>query len=194
MKKTNRLKMLVLLFMIWSKSSHALVCGALFASPVQISLSFNPGRMMNLATQAFRNNDDDIALDYLAFLLRYDPSDVRAWTLFGRIMLQQDNPQMALRVYQRVLELEGPTLQNNSRVGNALNLVGRHQEALEKAQEILDSNPDDIVAYQIRSAAFEGLGQYQSALNATLEILRRDSDDRRAREDVTRLSRMIYGG
>jgi tetratricopeptide (TPR) repeat protein/4-amino-4-deoxy-L-arabinose transferase-like glycosyltransferase len=90
----------------------------------------------------------------------------------------------ALRYYREALELDPDARQAHYRVGYALLMMGRYEEALAELLVELERFPDDISTRYAVALCYEATGSNVPAIRELREVLRRDPEHDRAWQKI----------
>jgi tetratricopeptide (TPR) repeat protein len=119
--------------------------------------------LLELANDLRRDYQCNASLPIFDRLLERDAGDVEARAGYGLLLLELDQPQLALEIF-RALAGEQPD-EEDHRVGlaGALVKLGRHREALAELEAILAASPDYVRAQLWAVEACFGLHHYRRA-------------------------------
>jgi len=141
-------------------------------------------RQVQRAQQLFEAGSLAEAESVLRQALEEDPYHGRALLVLGQVLLEQDRPDEALEVLERI----PPHLPEHREGGKWRAMASFRREAracggLEACRQKLAANPDDVEARYGLAMALATEGHYEDALRHLLTIVKRD---RRFRDDGAR--------
>lgn len=142
-----------------------------------------PVRARALFRRAFvsaKQNPESAKVDYLEVLtIRPDWT----WPLnnLGLVYLDMNEPAKALPYFTRVLEIEPDAHHRRGNRAKAYFEMDRFEEALTDSKIVLASEPNNVGVLYLQGRSFEGLGQYEAALETYSQIILINSNDQRAR-------------
>ena len=123
------------------------------------------GRHAERALERYRAGDRAAAEALCRSALALDPRQVPAWSLLGRIALDEEQLERALECYAQVLAVapdEPDYLINAAEINRRAGHLGR---ALELSERALALRPRDGRAWQVRGSALEELDRLDEALD-----------------------------
>lgn len=110
-------------------------------------------------------------------ILQSEPQHIHALQLLATIALQQNNPELAVELFDRVLQI----ISNDAGVfynrGNALMDLKRPEEALSSYDRALKIKPDHVQALYNRGNALLGLKRHEDALDSYERVLKITPND-----------------
>ncbi len=179
---------ILLLFLFASSTSFSSICHEVLNKDLpRADLGFSPRLVMSSAVNAFNEGNHLASIGFLSIILRANPKDAKALTMFGKNMLFLGHLEIALKAYKKVVAVEGVSLFGLTDIAHTLVQLKKYDEALDIIEEVQKTKPNDIVILQLESRAFEGLKQYDDALSALDDILAIKPEDRRARDSYNRV-------
>jgi len=125
--------------------------------------------------------ESEHALSEYRHALDRNPYDYRSQWESARILLS-DNPQEALRLATRALELKPDLAEAFTIRGRALISLQRPKEAIEDLKKAILADPEDVATHFQLARAYRMAGLAQEAQNETLIFERLDREARAAKE------------
>lgn len=123
------------------------------------------GRHADRALERYRDGDKTAAAALCRSALALDPRQAPAWSLLGRIALDDEQLERALECYAHILAIEPDEpdyLVNAAEVNRRAGHLGR---ALELSERALSLRPLDARAWQVRGGALEEMDRLDEALD-----------------------------
>ncbi|MSQ72193.1 MAG: tetratricopeptide repeat protein [Betaproteobacteria bacterium] len=104
------------------------------------------------------------AADLYREILGQAPDHFDALHLLGVVDALRGNPESAVGLIRRAIELDAGVPEAHSNLGNALGELGRHEEALQCHERALQLNPGSAEGSNSRGTALQALGRDAEAL------------------------------
>lgn len=99
-------------------------------------------------------------------IVEHEPGNARAITLLGTLHAQRGDYQKAIGMLGRSLAIDGRQPFALNSLGNALNAVKRHREAVAAYDRAIALKPDHVAAHSNRGNALRALGAHRDALES----------------------------
>jgi tetratricopeptide (TPR) repeat protein len=99
---------------------------------------------------------------------------------YGSILFSRRKFDLALKCFERAIELRPDSSEAWSNKGITLNNLSRHEEALKAAEKAIELKPDNINAWFNKCASLFYLGRYDEALKTAEKAIELKSDDAEA--------------
>lgn len=96
--------------------------------------------------------------------LRYDANDIASWEGLADSYLQRGSLNSAMRVYQKITELDASNVYSKLQVANVKCTLRLHKEAVECYEELLVKYPDFLPALKGNAEAHLGLCNHYSSM------------------------------
>ncbi len=123
------------------------------------------GRHADRALERYRDGDKTAAAVLCRSALALDPRQAPAWSLLGRIALDEEQLERALECYAHVLAIEPDEPDYLVDAGEINRRAGRLVRALELSERALTLRPRDSRAWQVRGSALEEMDRLHEALD-----------------------------
>jgi len=113
-------------------------------------------------------------------LVKNAPDYGAAHNSLGNILQIQNRSEEALAAYRRALELERGSLPVFINIGNALDNLGKHGEAIDHYSKVLDQQPGSVEGRYYRARALLAVGEPEKAMADVKYCLALSPADQRA--------------
>jgi protein O-GlcNAc transferase len=133
--------------------------------------------LLQQAQQAYRAGDWAGAERRCRAILRQQPAHFDTLTLLAAVAAHAGHPQAAAELFGSAAAVEPGNPAAHLNYANALQLNGRHAEALHSYQRALQLQPDDFEANLNCGNVQQKLGQFEVALDSYAHALRLRPDD-----------------
>jgi tetratricopeptide (TPR) repeat protein len=123
-------------------------------------------RAYDLWGQVLAKKDDTAgAIAKYQKALSLEPKDAFAHNEWGTILVDENKPDEAIEHYKRALAISPDDVSIiSSNICNALNVAGRHEEALAKCNDAIAADPKYASAYHNAGVALENLKRFDEAV------------------------------
>jgi len=121
--------------------------------------------------ELLREGDTESAAEELERLVTRQPDNEYAYFFLGVARYELGEYGAALRAYVRALELAPRYLGAMIHLGHALRMIGRHDEAIRLARQVMAQSPDDPDAFHLLGLAHLGRGDRAAAVGYLEQFL-----------------------
>ena len=109
------------------------------------------------------------------------PKFIPAYTNLAKIKLKENNPDIAVHLYKKALNIEPANLGIRVGLSNVYTVTGKHQEAVEIYESAKQVYPDNVQIYVALANSFLNLGKYGDARETVKKAINLDAGNREAR-------------
>lgn len=124
----------------------------------------NANFYMDRAEQAVQREQYENAIDAFGCVIELDSRRTEAYQQRGAIHFQEENYELSLADYERVLEDEPDNSDAVFRVAYSLQETGAFQEAVDMYTRYIELAPDDWSGYNNRAVGYMSMEQFDEAL------------------------------
>jgi len=110
-------------------------------------------------------------------ILLDDPNNLPALLLHGMIRLDLEQPEDALRDFQKVVDVDFNNQAALFGLGKALAMLGRAQDAIQPLTTVITANPKNAEAYRFRGLSYSALYKNKQALDDLQHAIELNPDD-----------------
>lgn len=114
--------------------------------------------------RALSMNNVEAAGDILSERIKVEPNDVVAIRILSEIEARSNRPDLAEKSLRRCLDLAPSFTLARHSLGQLLNGLARHEEAMAQVEELLRRDPDNAAAERLLAATYGGCGEFEKAI------------------------------
>lgn len=143
----------------------------------QITDQAEQQRLFREATELYRANKYEEALEKGQKLIEMAPRNARYHNLIGLVWLGMKDYEKALEKFQEAVKLKPNTAIFYSNLGDALDYMGRYEEALGEKKKAVELEPEDAFYHSRFGDIFDRMERYEEALEEKKKAVELEVED-----------------
>jgi len=124
-----------------------------------------PSIVSNLATALFQLERFEAARELCLDVLARQPEDAALWVRLGNAQSRLQQPEQALRSYDRALAIDAGCVEALTNAAHLLESLGRAEDALARLDLALAAAPDHVEAHNNRGNVLADLDRFDEAID-----------------------------